>query len=317
MFVYLTKSDTLSKLYSGQYVYVINMYILIPFSSKLVSKIYELDILSLDSMANYLKDYTLDTDYQILKDPNGGLPTGFTEGIDYSLVGDYLTTLVNSTDKLEKLNAIASVSDFTETELRLFPETLATLILKYTTFGTTADLTGTNLIYYNVLNWMKGMFTDKTSEILSGISGTSTSSCGCSSSTTSTTVTSTCNVLDAYTQYNQTQMKAMFGDLSVFIPQWLETTNSNSIIVPNETLLINIKNLINALLDSGMSLVFNNTNTWSCPDSTALQAIEEKNKEILKNYLTVISYIENGTTSANKNYISYWGKAFAEFMLLF
>lgn len=205
--------------------------------------------------------------------------------------------------------------EFSEEDLLNFYSTFCKQILKLTLFEpeTTEDT-----IHSQVLNYFANFKSDSASVTMSmmfnSMYGTSSSAvtCGCNTnSSTSSICTTSC--IEYYKQAMDEYLKTMLGSDAFYYNWFFVKDNISEIKQPN-TLLINaIKTLINEFLelDINISTSTQSPNMCKCPTVTIDDSC---NRGILKNYLSVLEYIEQNKIEENINKIKIHGQEFGKLL---
>jgi hypothetical protein len=204
---------------------------------------------------------------------------------------------------------------FTEEELLNFYSTFCNQILKLTLFEpeTTEDT-----IHSQVLNYFANFKSDSASVTMSmmfnsmyGIA-TGVSTCGCNTNSNNASICTT-SCIEYYKEAMHEYIKTMLGS-DTFYYNWFYVTDPMSgIKEPNKLLIDSLQTLINEFLelDINISTSKESINMCKCPTV----AIDDScNRGIIKNYLSVLDYIELDKVEEKINKIKIHGQEFGKLL---
>ena len=260
------------------------------------------------------------------------LPNYLVESSDSCKISDYFEELSDSEKKSNniswfvKKNALAELA-YSESELKDFTTTFCKIILNNTEINSEDKITSTNQIYKKVLEyWSNGGYDEAAialQQILSTKSKTTpeytTATCNSCYNTTSTSSSSSIDTTSCYDLYIEA-MKQWLQDMLAstdFYNDWFMVTEDDE-KSPNDSLIDAEINLIQSLLDSGLTIGTSDTSTTKtscgCPSLDSSYSDDSCNRNILMNYIKVLQWVKSCQISANKNKIKVYGGEFGELL---
>ena len=136
--------------------------------------------------------------------------------------------------------------------------------------------------------------------------------CGCNTNSSSTPICTT-SCVEYYKQAMDEYLKTMLGS-DTFYYNWFYVTDPISgIKEPNNVLINSLQTLINEFLglDINISTSKESINMCKCPTVTIDDSC---NRGIIKNYLSVLEYIELNKIEENINKIKIYGQEFGKLL---
>ena len=232
---------------------------------------------------------------------------------------EYFDTIDNMDEIVEyfhKQNNYKSLT-FTEDELLNFYSTFCNQILKLTLFEpeTTEDT-----IYSKVLNYFANFKSDSASVTMSMMfnnmynnASASATACGCNTnSSTSSICTTSC--VEYYKQAMDEYLKTMLGS-DTFYYNWFYVTDPISgIKEPNKVLINSLQTLINEFLELNINISTLKESISRCICPTISSTDDSCNRGIIKNYLSILDYIELDKVEENVNKIKIHGQEFGKLL---
>lgn len=321
-FAYYTISGLFDTEYAIPAIYVEldKAYLLFNFIQE-ISKDINVAISGIDSFMLNIDYYINESLYNILKNNQELseniiiLPNYLTQN---GMNMEYFDTIDNMDEIVEyfhKQNYYKTFT-FTEEELLNFYSTFCNQILKLTLFEpeTTEDT-----IHSQVLIYFANFKSDSASVTMSmmfnnmyGNASTSASTCGCNTNSSNTPICTT-SCVEYYKQAMDEYLKTMLGS-DTFYYNWFYVTDPISgIKEPNKVLINSLQTLINEFLelDINISTSKESINMCKCPTVTIDDSC---NRGIIKNYLSVLDYIELNKIEENINKIKIYGQEFGKLL---
>ena len=248
-------------------------------------------------------------------DHYGLIQTKYWKPLTGEIYEDY-----NNLDYFNQKNHLLT-NVFSEDELNNFYSTFCSLILEYTRIPNDILSESQNQIYNLVLNYFKNFKSDDGSNALSLIlnSGYTTQTtttqigCSCNSNTSNTTeITKSC--YDLYSDAMLIWLKTMLSDTK-FYKDWFRIHKKETEWIPNDVLIEKLQTFFDEFISLQNTLTFTKPVKINCDCPTAFSFNEnECNYNIIKNYLSILTWIFNDELDSNVNKIKIAGSQFAELL---
>lgn len=214
-------------------------------------------------------------------------------------------------DYFKKQNKYTDLT-FDEEYLKDFYVNFSKLILELTIFIPFENI---DYIYKQVLNYFVSYQTDDVYigmslifNTLYGVAQQTDMNCGCGSDTSTQSIcTTSCN--DYYKNAMIEYIKTMFGDYTFYQKWFFITDETTGLTQVNQMMVDKLRLFINEflLLDININ-TSKNTSNCMCPsiDNTS----DECNRGIIKNFLSILYFVETNTIEENSNRIKVYGNEF-------
>lgn len=222
---------------------------------------------------------------------------------------DNYDTLIKYFNKKNEYGDLTFDEDF----LKDFYHNFAAMILELSVYTPVENI---DFIYKQVLNYFSSYQTD---EVLIGMSLIFNSmysvaeqnsiNCGCNINSLGNN-TNIVNCTDIYKNAMIEYSKTLFGDYTFYQKWFFINDDVSGLTQVNQTLVDKLRLFITEFLSLELNINTNVTSSQNCMCPSIDTTNDECNRGILRNFLTILDFVESNTIEENSNRIKVYGNEF-------